>query len=356
MLRAILDQVELIESLYSSPIDIEFGIEAGKLYILQARPVTTHLALPPRLITPPKEAKALYWDVTTAVQGLLKPMSPLGTDMLNYLICGLGSTLLGKDSVQNGFDYHSPLISCEENGRIYMNVCVLGSVNNMAIVEGLLMMDSIYIPLVLELLRSPDSGYHVPPLSRVGLMRKVLWNAPIFRTHPIFVVDTNFAHNNLLDILKTYLMAKFDSDARVALQQNFHGAVTSLMARLDSDFQEIIYSYANNSLDSSPLSIQQSVIRAWQSVTDFMGANIVPCLIGLRGVLSEIESLLGGKDMPSDVAVLNLKLSQALPGNVTIDMSIELSRLAALIRAMPESTRTFLENGILPIHVLIFSL
>jgi len=40
-LRALAVETKRIESLYSTPVDIEFAIQDGKLYILQVRPVTT---------------------------------------------------------------------------------------------------------------------------------------------------------------------------------------------------------------------------------------------------------------------------------------------------------------------------
>lgn len=69
------------EEHYSKPMDIEWAIEDGNLYLLQSRPITTYLPLFPELITKPGEEKYLYLDVMGLSQGFTESMSVLGLEI-----------------------------------------------------------------------------------------------------------------------------------------------------------------------------------------------------------------------------------------------------------------------------------
>ena len=68
-----------IEELYGYPTDIEWAYADGQLYVLQARPITTHVPLPPEMATKPGERRRLYADAALS-QGVTinAPISPLG--------------------------------------------------------------------------------------------------------------------------------------------------------------------------------------------------------------------------------------------------------------------------------------
>ena len=51
-----------IEKLFERPIDIEWAFADGQLYILQARPITTYVPLPPEMLTEPGAPRQLYVD------------------------------------------------------------------------------------------------------------------------------------------------------------------------------------------------------------------------------------------------------------------------------------------------------
>jgi len=71
-----------VEKCYDKPMDIEWAYQNGKLYLLQARPITAYFPLPPEMITKPGEQKYLYWDATLGKQGIHEPMSVMGGDYL----------------------------------------------------------------------------------------------------------------------------------------------------------------------------------------------------------------------------------------------------------------------------------
>ena len=63
---------------YGRPMDIEWAIESQRLYLLQSRPITTHLPLPEQMVTPPGEEKHLYLDIIVLTQGFSDSLSVLG--------------------------------------------------------------------------------------------------------------------------------------------------------------------------------------------------------------------------------------------------------------------------------------
>jgi hypothetical protein len=69
------------EKHYQKPMDIEWAFEDGKLYLLQARPITTYISLFPEMLTEPGQGKKLYMDHIVITQGFQKPMSVLGLDL-----------------------------------------------------------------------------------------------------------------------------------------------------------------------------------------------------------------------------------------------------------------------------------
>ena len=102
-----------VETHYKVPMDIEWAIYEGKLYLLQARPITTHLPLFPELLTKPSEKKKVYIDMIVMSQGFSDSMSVLGMDYwANMIKVAKGSTMpRGKDG-----------IVWELHGRQYLNI------------------------------------------------------------------------------------------------------------------------------------------------------------------------------------------------------------------------------------------
>ena len=58
----LVDVVGRVEKLYDVPIDVEWAWADGDLHLLQARPVTTYVPLPPSMLTAPGERRRLYVD------------------------------------------------------------------------------------------------------------------------------------------------------------------------------------------------------------------------------------------------------------------------------------------------------
>lgn len=81
-----------VMTLYGSPQDIEWGWAGGKLYLLQARPITSLFPIPAGAASVPLD---LFVSVG-AIQGVLDPITPLGRDAIAGLAAGAGQ-LFGLD-------------------------------------------------------------------------------------------------------------------------------------------------------------------------------------------------------------------------------------------------------------------
>ncbi len=83
--------------LFGSPQDIEWGWAAGRLHLLQSRPITSLYPLPDNLPAEPLRALVSLG----AVQGMLDPITPLGRDFFTNFIVYAGSHLGQRLTGQN---------------------------------------------------------------------------------------------------------------------------------------------------------------------------------------------------------------------------------------------------------------
>ncbi|MBP6745451.1 hypothetical protein KA344_09450 [bacterium] len=110
--------VKQVETLYGQPIDTEWAFANNQLYLLQARPITAYVPVPTNMMTACGAQKHLYLDVSIVVQGLLKPISSMGTDILAGLIKQASKQLFGVNLL--GEPIQS--IAIVQNGRLYLNL------------------------------------------------------------------------------------------------------------------------------------------------------------------------------------------------------------------------------------------
>jgi len=115
---AIMEETKKIETYYQKPMDIEWAIEDNRVYLLQARPITTHNVLPQKLITKSAEKRRLYFDITLGVQGFHKPLSPLTSDIFIQVIKAATLEFSGKNIVD---DVSIAMPFCA-SGRLYLNL------------------------------------------------------------------------------------------------------------------------------------------------------------------------------------------------------------------------------------------
>ncbi|MCM1988862.1 PEP-utilizing enzyme [Oceanirhabdus seepicola] len=82
------------EKHYGKPMDTEWAFEGGKLYLLQSRPITTHLPLFSELLTEPGADKLLYLDSMGMTQGITDSLSVLGTEIWAEVMEAIKGALL----------------------------------------------------------------------------------------------------------------------------------------------------------------------------------------------------------------------------------------------------------------------
>ncbi len=109
-----------IESLYGDPVDVEWAFAGATLHVLQARPITTYVPLPPELQTTPGEPRLLYLDPSLA-DGLTMSgaVSPLTNDLFMVMAEGMlkyvaGDVTLDRDLKQGVYG--------ASGARLYMNL------------------------------------------------------------------------------------------------------------------------------------------------------------------------------------------------------------------------------------------
>jgi len=118
-LRELNDVICRVEALYQTPIDIEWAYAGGSLYMLQARPVTTYVPLPPEMVTAPNERRRLYADAALS-KGLTSnaPISPLGLDNMNRSFSAILTARVGA----SGLDLPpKDALFFFAGGRMYVN-------------------------------------------------------------------------------------------------------------------------------------------------------------------------------------------------------------------------------------------
>jgi phosphohistidine swiveling domain-containing protein len=116
--RAISELTARVEAEYGKPMDIEWAYEGDRLYLLQARPITTYYRLPKMMVTPPGEQKNLYQDAIVTEQGLAENMSPLGSDLWAKFSSEM-MEWLGSDESFTTFE-RGMAFACA--GRVYTHV------------------------------------------------------------------------------------------------------------------------------------------------------------------------------------------------------------------------------------------
>ncbi len=99
------------ENFYQKPIDIEWAISEGELYLLQARPITGYFKLFEKMSTEPGKTKNLYLDLIVLTQGFSTSLSVLGLDIWKLLMERLMSFPDGEGGL---------LVNI--HGRQYLNV------------------------------------------------------------------------------------------------------------------------------------------------------------------------------------------------------------------------------------------
>ena len=282
---ALTDEIVRIEQLYARPMDIEWAFSEGKLYLLQARPITTHLALPSNMISSPDEPRRLYWDVTISVQGLLKPISPMGTSVLAGLLRHASENIFGKNIT--GDPVTSFVLAC--HGRLYINLSnALAAIPKEKLASLVANMD----PVVGASLASMDEVTY----RSTRKVREVPWRLILG------------APQKIATLLEARLMPEH--------------ARRSCDRECERHLQEI------RALAASKPPVDQFVTEAIERTARLVFHEIIPLFAVSKLAMSRIRDIFS--DATDSQQKLVARLDQSLPGNVTVEMGLELADLARL--------------------------
>ena len=105
------------EEHYGAPMDIEWAIHDSTLYLLQSRPITAYVPLPPGMITEPGAQKRLYLDVVVLSQGFGDSLSVLGADLWGRML------VLMKGEIMVDAGAEGTIVNMD--GRQYINLSAL---------------------------------------------------------------------------------------------------------------------------------------------------------------------------------------------------------------------------------------
>ena len=78
-------------------MDIEWAYAHGRLYVLQARPITTYVPLPPEMMTRPGERRMLYTDIALSSGFTINaPISPMGLAWMEEGVVNMVELFIGR--------------------------------------------------------------------------------------------------------------------------------------------------------------------------------------------------------------------------------------------------------------------
>lgn len=111
--------VSRVKTRIGAAVDVEWAYGSdGELYLLQARPVTTYFPLPDELLTAPGEPRRLYADSTLLEEGLVEPLSVLGSRWMEDAIVEMIRQMTGRKIPTNASDG----LVLTVGGRWYANI------------------------------------------------------------------------------------------------------------------------------------------------------------------------------------------------------------------------------------------
>lgn len=284
------EQLCLIEKIYGQPMDIEWTYAQGCLYLLQARPITTHIELPPSMVTAPLDKRKLYLDVTAAVQGLEKPISPLGIDILKSFFTKIALKVFGHTRI---LDLETGVIGFV-SGKIFVNLSnLMTRVQVKTLAQKLAHMDYI-TGKVLEELDASQYLTLTKPEGLKFLLPLIAWRnrALLYKIH--------FA--NIEKIADDYQMAVVDYYQFLAREE-----------------------HANRSL---PEKIDNIATKLAEFVIHHL---IAPVVIGQKSIAALNELFAKSAKEDEDIEFHLQRISRSLPHNITIEMGLMLFRIASAL-------------------------
>lgn len=290
------------QAYFGTPQDLEWAISAGRLYLVQSRPITTLFPVP----TPLPEDDALHVYLSfNAIQGVIEPLTPMGLALFREfgaLIQSYFSSAASPATVK--WQVHAA-------GRLYFDAteALRNPVGRIVAQFPFRMMDPTALSAFAVLFAEPrlqiESGSRRETVQLVIRGLPKLW--PILRRLPSVITRPSHARRRC--------------EAHVAAHIGRWEAI----------------SHRSMSL-SERLVMVPAIVRSCASV---IAPNLVPLvMVGMfSSAVTEVLVRRWGLDLHNVVA-----LRQGLAGNPTTEMDSALWHLSQLIKEEPETRRLFLER------------
>lgn len=276
--------LEKVEAYYQKPVDIEWALAGGEFFLLQARPVTAYLPLPPEMLTMPGQPKRLYANSTLIEQGLQGPLSVLGTDFLAYVLNKVGGAMaegaIGIDGV-----------TFTAGGGYYMNIshAMMLGMQNAGLAPG-----SFGDPRVMEILNGIDMRQYtrgkLPPRLKDMRGRMVFKMLPMIKA----VLEAYFR--------PAHVLAKFQ-------------------AALPEENQRL------GAFSAHGRTLQAQAVALTSLLSFFYGDYGIPMILAGQIAQQRIKGLFKAETAQAQDHLVNLGV--ALPGNKTTEMGEAMYALAA---------------------------
>ncbi len=297
-IRALAALGRRVEEHYGAPQDTEWAVDGeGKLWLTQARPITT---LYPQVTRPPSSPRAHAYLCFSLAQGLTRPLTPMGL---------AGIRLMGSSVAKAaGFDVPDPRNGpppfYEAGQRIYFDLsAVLRSGTGRAIVPRIFdVMEARSAAVMRGLFEDPR--FAVTSRTPFRLIRHV---APVIAKYRV---------------PETLLRAVFRPDAALERARRFG---ETLQSRFDVP------------AEASPRERLEHAERILGRELFAILPNTLPPAFAGFAMLGLVRRILG-KDAPWDELQLVIR---GLPNNVTTEMDLSLWRLAEAIKEDPASAEAF---------------
>jgi len=280
--RALTQLIKNVERHYQGFMDIEWAYAQDRLYLLQARPVTTYVPLAADVTTSPGQKKRLYFDVTVTAQGMNKPISKMGTSMFRRLLRVIGRIVFARNLTKD-IDAAIPWIS---EGKIFFNLsAAFALAGKRKVTELMTVMD----PLAAATVERLDEHEYMSPAWKIRILPYGLLT-------------------KLPSVLLMIYRAKRDPEA-------VHRWVEARLRRFEAEAMRIART-------DTPL--RETIDLLLSKVFFQVFRLTVPLTILSRFALGRLKKAAGNDPEAS-------KLEVALPHNMTTEMGLALARVAALL-------------------------
>lgn len=297
---ALTDLGKRIEAHYHGvPQDIEWCLEAGRLYVVQARPITSLYPLvEPR---PGDGAVHVYFSFSHA-QNMTDPITPMGMDMLQTLLP------FGRQRIDEAPREYTTLVSA--GSRLYVDVTpVLRSRPLRGVVHGIL---SAVYPDIAEGIESLADRPEVRAADGIspGALRVLGW----------------LARTLLPQVARRLLLDRPEAFAQVA---------NALSESVSAGFARRV---AGAPAGAARLrEVQRGLAALFQQVV-----QVPPALGAGLLALKLLRARFQGTEQAADVELLQ----RGLVGNVTTEMDLQVGDLADLVRPHPELIAALRRGGL----------